>query len=180
MATDDLTFIVVVLVVAAVIMIFSVLMAPTWSRHAEWYVREWANERGYRLVSIKRLWWSRGDFQSWLDDLPSWWRRNKSRYYEITTVDDRSVERVGTARVYDRNVDAERTDVRWRSERQLAPGRPGEWVRGDDEPVTEGWGADPSGRHEQRWFSAGTPTPLVRDGRVEGRDPLDDRHGSGA
>src|SRR5262249_23242867 len=110
MATDDLTFIVVVLVVAVVIMIFSVLMAPTWSRQAEWYVREWANERGYRLVSIKRLWWSRGDFQSWLDDLPSWWRRNRSRYYEITTVDDRSVERVGTARVYDRNVDAERTD----------------------------------------------------------------------
>ena len=31
----------------------------------------------------------------------------------------------------------------------------------------EGWHADPFGRHEARWMSDGTPTPLVRDGEVE-------------
>ena len=28
--------------------------------------------------------------------------------------------------------------------------------------------------HEARWFSAGTPTALVRDGGVEGHDPPPD------
>lgn len=34
----------------------------------------------------------------------------------------------------------------------------------------EGWFLDPFGRHEQRWFSAGVPTGLVRDGAVEASD----------
>lgn len=34
----------------------------------------------------------------------------------------------------------------------------------------EGWYQDPYGVHEARWFSDGTPTALVRDGRKEGRD----------
>ena len=34
----------------------------------------------------------------------------------------------------------------------------------------EGWYLDPFGRHEQRWFSAGKPTALVRDGRQHGHD----------
>lgn len=34
----------------------------------------------------------------------------------------------------------------------------------------EGWFTDPFARHEARWFSAGTPTSLVRDGRTESRD----------
>ena len=32
----------------------------------------------------------------------------------------------------------------------------------------EGWYIDPFGQHEQRWFSDGRPTSLVRDGRTEG------------
>jgi hypothetical protein len=36
----------------------------------------------------------------------------------------------------------------------------------------EGWYADPSGRHSQRWYSGGWPTELVRDGGQDGRDPL--------
>jgi hypothetical protein len=36
----------------------------------------------------------------------------------------------------------------------------------------EGWFPDPTGRHEARWFSMGTPTPLVRDGAIEARDPI--------
>lgn len=34
----------------------------------------------------------------------------------------------------------------------------------------EGWYLDPYGVHEQRWFSDGTPTKLVRDAGVEARD----------
>jgi hypothetical protein len=35
----------------------------------------------------------------------------------------------------------------------------------------EGWYRDPYLVHEDRWFSAGLPTKLVRDGGVEDYDP---------
>ena len=38
----------------------------------------------------------------------------------------------------------------------------------------EGWYTDPYARHEARWMSDGAPTPLVRDGQVEGHDPAPD------
>ena len=38
----------------------------------------------------------------------------------------------------------------------------------------EGWYTDPYARHEARWMSDGIPTPLVRDGTVEGHDPAPD------
>ena len=34
----------------------------------------------------------------------------------------------------------------------------------------EGWYKDPYGRHEDRWFSDGTATSLVRDGGVTSHD----------
>jgi hypothetical protein len=34
----------------------------------------------------------------------------------------------------------------------------------------EGWYVDPYGRHEERWYSQGTPTALVRDAQVESHD----------
>lgn len=37
----------------------------------------------------------------------------------------------------------------------------------------QGWHPDPFGRHEARYFSAGSPTYLVRDGYVEGSDPVE-------
>ena len=37
----------------------------------------------------------------------------------------------------------------------------------------QGWHPDPFGRHEERYFSAGEPTYLIRDGDAEGRDPVD-------
>ncbi len=40
--------------------------------------------------------------------------------------------------------------------------------------IAEGWCSDPYGLHEARWLSAGTPTALVRDHGVEGRDPVPD------
>ena len=39
----------------------------------------------------------------------------------------------------------------------------------------EGWYLDPYGRHEQRWFSAGTPTALVHDDGKDGHDEPPDR-----
>lgn len=38
----------------------------------------------------------------------------------------------------------------------------------------EGWYTDPYQRHEARWMSQGTPTSLVRDGGIEGSDPVTD------
>jgi hypothetical protein len=38
----------------------------------------------------------------------------------------------------------------------------------------EGWYSDPYERHEARWMSEGTPTQLIRDGDVEGDDPVMD------
>jgi hypothetical protein len=35
----------------------------------------------------------------------------------------------------------------------------------------EGWYQDPYKIHEDRWYSEGTPTALVRDGDVEAQDP---------
>jgi hypothetical protein len=38
----------------------------------------------------------------------------------------------------------------------------------------EGWYRDPYGRHEDRWFSAGHATKLVRDQGIEASDPPPD------
>src|SRR5262249_60857257 len=35
----------------------------------------------------------------------------------------------------------------------------------------EGWYHDPYGLHEERWYSNGKPTGLVRDAKVESNDP---------
>lgn len=34
----------------------------------------------------------------------------------------------------------------------------------------EGWYEDPYGVHQHRWFSAGKPSGLVRDGGIEAKD----------
>jgi hypothetical protein len=43
-----------------------------------------------------------------------------------------------------------------------------------DEDEVEDWFTDPFGHHESRWMSYGKPTDLVRDGRIEGTDPVPD------
>jgi hypothetical protein len=44
--------------------------------------------------------------------------------------------------------------------------------------AAEGWYRDPYGVHEDRWFSDGRPTKLVRDGGVEASDePPSEPHG---
>ena len=41
----------------------------------------------------------------------------------------------------------------------------------DHRTEAEGWYVDPFGVHQQRWFSAGKPTGLVRDDGIEAEDP---------
>jgi hypothetical protein len=41
-----------------------------------------------------------------------------------------------------------------------------------DTPLAQGWYRDPYGIHQDRWFSQGQPTKLVRDGRRERYDPV--------
>ena len=52
----------------------------------------------------------------------------------------------------------------------IADVRIASWTVNDSLKQAEGWCLDPYGRHEQRWFSAGKPTALVRDDGVEGHD----------
>ena len=40
------------------------------------------------------------------------------------------------------------------------------------QPSFRGWGPDPGGRHELRWYAHGRPTSLVQDGDVSRYDPL--------
>jgi hypothetical protein len=47
------------------------------------------------------------------------------------------------------------------------------------ESVAEGWYEDPFEIHEYRWFSAGRPTGLVKDGRTEATDPPPDTEVAG-
>lgn len=44
----------------------------------------------------------------------------------------------------------------------------------DPEKPPQGWFVDPFGVHEQRWYSQGRATSLVRDGRTETQDPPPD------
>jgi Protein of unknown function (DUF732) len=51
------------------------------------------------------------------------------------------------------------------------------WCEGDGPAMKSaegetGWRPDPTGRHEGRYFAAGQPTDLIRDGTVEAIDPL--------
>jgi hypothetical protein len=43
----------------------------------------------------------------------------------------------------------------------------------------QGWYVDPFGHHEARWISDGSPTALVRVGRIESQDPRADAQYSG-
>jgi len=43
----------------------------------------------------------------------------------------------------------------------------------------EGWYKDPYHIHDERWFSSGEPTGLVRDGQVESNDPPPDERFTG-
>jgi hypothetical protein len=107
---------------------------------------------------------------------PVWYRR-PFRYFEITTIDADHVRRSGVARVgseiHNYEVDLERTvDFVWFTSEQLDwRDRPPRRSAQPPGARGEGWCADHTGAHELRWYSLGTPTDLVKDGAIEGRDP---------
>ena len=55
---------------------------------------------------------------------------------------------------------------------QLAALTPNKSYELSMEETIEGWYSDPYARHEARWMSEGRPTRLIRDGDVEGSDPV--------
>ena len=160
-------------VVLAALVIAVFLAEPFMARHDAGYVREWLARDGYRVERIRRT-WSSGAFGAYRrGNLRTFTEGRGCRYFDVVAVNERFVEFTGTARVHGKlqrpNLD-EWIEVRWDTRRQLSP--PQKTVTGDENPSNaEGWYPDVSGRHEQRWYSMGTPTELVRDGAVEGKDP---------
>jgi hypothetical protein len=150
-------------------------------------LRQWAEEEGIEIVAMKPC----GRPPDTVVDqfpprapgglglgllMPAWYWR-PFHYFEITTVDADHVRRSGVARVgsevHSSDVDLERTvDLVWLTSEQLNwRDRP---PRRSIEPPgarAEGWCTDHTGAHELRWYSAGAPTDLVKDGATEGRDP---------
>jgi hypothetical protein len=115
---------------------------------------QWATANGYRIVSVKPA--------TRVGRFPL------GTLFDLTVVDQQSIERSGIARIPS-NI-GHPVAVKWRSARQLDWRRHGSRASWSDGPSSaQGWCADPTGRHEQRWFSAGEPTNLVRDGGTETR-----------
>lgn len=149
------------------------LGGPRRSRHD---VRAWARSQDQLVVHLRRIRRPgaavRRPFGSGLSELLF-----DHRYYAITTIDGDHVRRTGVARARDAIPDtfvaeppvevvwlgAEQLDWRDRPPRRALPAADG---------AAQGWCADHTGRHEQRWYSSGAATEVVRDGASESRDPL--------
>jgi hypothetical protein len=149
-------------------------------------IREWAQDNGVEIVALKAC----GRPADAVADqfpprapggpafglMPAWYWR-PFRYFEITTIDDDHVRRSGIARVgsevHNTEVDLERTvDFVWfRSEQLSWRDRPRRGSAQLPDARAEGWCTDHTGAHELRWYSVGTPTDLVKNGAIEGRDP---------
>ncbi|WP_433382645.1 hypothetical protein ACQPZX_19385 [Actinoplanes sp. CA-142083] len=139
--------------------LYSRARAGRWTKAA---VLEWAVRREYRLYRITR------------DKSPG---LGSGYFYLVEAVDSQHVRRKGRVRVDHKVVaafsvyDDAAVTVTWLDGRQL------DWrdqaPRAGPPPPdgsAQGWHADPTGRHELRWYSAGTPTSLVKDGAAEGHD----------
>jgi hypothetical protein len=108
---------------------------------------------------------------------PGPWRHPGLRYFRITIIDRDHVRRSGFARVQPElhtvECDWERKiDFVWLTSEQLNwRDRPPRRSARMPPDRAEGWYTDHTGSHELRWYSVGTPTDLVKDGAIEGRDP---------
>lgn len=158
-------------------LVLSGIDAATGRGKARAVIGEWARANDYRLVRHQRCRRVREEVREAYGRAAT---LSSDLFYEVTVVDSRSVERIALVRVHHAlglsgrwsNHDrGDPLDVRWLREHQLT------WrEHGDVRPPSpavgqrQGWCADPTRQHEQRWFSAGMPTDLVRDGAVEGRN----------
>lgn len=130
---------------------YSRMRAGSWTRTA---VLEWAAREDYKLYRLVR------------DKSPE---SGPGYCYLVEAVDSQHVRRTGRVRVHQN--DGWSIELTWLAARQL------DWrdqpPRGEppaSDGTAQGWHTDPSGRHELRWYSAGTPTSLVKDGAMEGHD----------
>jgi hypothetical protein len=102
-------------------------------------------------------------------------RAGEFRYFRITVIDQDHVRRSGVARVNNEIrpwSDTQRVvDVVWLASEQLnwRDRPPRRWAKSPHDRA-QGWYCDHTGDHELRWYSAGTPTGLVKDGETESRD----------
>jgi len=98
------------------------------------------------------------------------------RYFKITAIDADHVRRSGVARV-DGGIEIvggvdQTVQFVWLTSEQLNwRTRPPRRTAELPHDRAQGWYIDPTRGHELRWYSAGTPTDLVKDGAIESRDP---------
>ena len=98
------------------------------------------------------------------------------RYFRITVIDPNHVRHSGIARALRRTGVISDLDqvvqVVWlRSEQLNWRTQPPRRAAGWPDDHAQGWCIDPTRTHELRWYSAGMPTDLVKDGLTESRDP---------
>jgi hypothetical protein len=138
-------------------------------------VRWWAADNSLELVALKPCMRPPGyvveHFPEGIEARPSHFR-----YFWITAVDPNHLRHSGVARVLKRprriEVVSHIVQVVWfRSEQLDWRTEPPRRTAGKPDDHAQGWCLDPTHAHELRWYSAGTPTDLVKDGLTEGRDP---------
>src|SRR5215469_10129724 len=94
------------------------------------------------------------------------------RYFKITAIDADHVRRSGVARV-DGGIEIvggvdQTVQFVWLTSEQLNwRTRPPRRTAELPHDRAQGWYIDPTREHELRWYSAGTPTELVKDGAIE-------------
>jgi hypothetical protein len=134
-------------------------------------LQQWAEERDMEIVVLKPC----GRPPDSVAEQFPFRMRAGYRYFRITTIDPDHVRRSGVARVHggDSRYGLEQViDLVWLTSEQLnrRDQPPRRSARLPDDRA-EGWYTDHTGAHEQRWYSVGTPTDLVKDGAIESRDP---------
>jgi hypothetical protein len=135
-------------------------------------LKDWAVQNDYALYKIDR----KRKPQNVVDLRRFTGARSRTGgcFYLIEAVDTRHIRRRGLARVTPLSTTggAQLVQVVWLTARQLDwRDQPPRGVPAPPGTAAQGWHIDPTGKHELRWFSAGTPTDVVIDGAVEGRDP---------
>jgi hypothetical protein len=141
---------------------------------ALYHVQIWAGQHDLEVVALEPC---RRPPPDVLRQYPAVAPREEARhqYFAIAAIDLDHVRCSGIARSYDRTEMMGHLDrtvhVVWLSYDQLdwrarPPRRTAEWPH----PHAQGWYTDPTRAHELRWYSAGAPTDLVKDGAVESRD----------
>jgi hypothetical protein len=147
-------------------------------------LEQWAEDRGMEIVALQ---YCGRPPDSVVQQFPHRARAYEFHCFLIVTIDPDHVRRSGVARVhhyeptpllnafndpYPLRGPGWVIDVVWFTTEQLnwrerPPRRSAEWPH----DRAQGWHTDHTGAHELRWYSAGTPTDLVKDGAIESRDP---------